>query len=162
MPHDYPKNPPRAAFKTRIYHPNVDESTGTICLDTLKRDWQPTLTLRDILMVSSDLLLYPEAMSLTARIGHFLPPHSPQPRLGPQFHSGRPSTGRLPFFCQKSRVNDLHTRANTRQLKRCCPGSKIQRRIGPDVTPATGNYKLPRNRTFENHIAEHEARGLQK
>lgn len=54
MSTDYPKIPPKAIFKTRIWHPNVDESTGAVCLDTLKRDWDPNLTLRDILLVGSD------------------------------------------------------------------------------------------------------------
>lgn len=54
MPTDYPKNPPRATFKTRMWHPNVEESTGAVCLETLKRDWDPKLTLRDILLVCED------------------------------------------------------------------------------------------------------------
>ncbi|EEP81047.1 hypothetical protein UREG_05889 [Uncinocarpus reesii 1704] len=28
IPEDYPRSPPKAAFKTRIWHPNVEESTG--------------------------------------------------------------------------------------------------------------------------------------
>jgi ubiquitin-conjugating enzyme E2 S len=57
MPDDYPKSPPKAVFKTRIYHPNVEESTGAVCLDTLKKDWQSKLTLRDILIVFQGLLV---------------------------------------------------------------------------------------------------------
>ena len=53
MPDDYPQSPPKASFRTRIWHPNVDESTGAVCVDTLKRDWEPSLTLRDVLIVSS-------------------------------------------------------------------------------------------------------------
>lgn len=52
MPEDYPKSPPKATFRTRIWHPNVEESTGAVCVDTLKRDWKPTLTLKDVLIVS--------------------------------------------------------------------------------------------------------------
>jgi len=52
MPEDYPKSPPKASFRTRIWHPNVEESTGAVCVDTLKRDWEPKLTLRDVLIVS--------------------------------------------------------------------------------------------------------------
>ncbi|KIX04869.1 uncharacterized protein Z518_05740 [Rhinocladiella mackenziei CBS 650.93] len=59
MPNDYPKNPPKATFKTRIYHPNVEESTGAVCLETLKRDWDPKLTLKDILVTISCLLIQP-------------------------------------------------------------------------------------------------------
>lgn len=51
IPEDYPASPPKAAFRTRIWHPNVEESTGAVCVDTLKRDWEPKLTLRDILVV---------------------------------------------------------------------------------------------------------------
>lgn len=54
IPSDYPKSPPKAAFRTRMWHPNVEENTGHVCVETLKRDWDPKLTLRDILIVSLD------------------------------------------------------------------------------------------------------------
>ena len=73
MPHDYPKSPPKASFKTKIYHPNVEESTGSVCLDTLKRDWQPKLTLRDILITISCLLINPNPDSaLNSEAGKLL------------------------------------------------------------------------------------------
>ena len=73
MPLDYPKNPPKAAFKTKIYHPNVEEATGSVCLDTLKRDWQPKLTLRDILVTISCLLINPNPDSaLNSEAGKLL------------------------------------------------------------------------------------------
>ncbi|KAK2782020.1 hypothetical protein FQN52_001244 [Onygenales sp. PD_12] len=59
MPEDYPKSPPKAAFKTRIWHPNVDEESGAVCVDTLKRGWEPKLTLRDVLVTISCLLIHP-------------------------------------------------------------------------------------------------------
>ncbi|PKY09003.1 hypothetical protein P168DRAFT_287065 [Aspergillus campestris IBT 28561] len=59
MPQDYPKSPPKATFRTRIWHPNVEESTGAVCVDTLKRDWKSTLTLKDVLVTISCLLIYP-------------------------------------------------------------------------------------------------------
>ena len=52
IPTDYPKHPPKACFRTRIWHPNVEENTGSVCVDTLKKDWDPKLTLKDVLMVS--------------------------------------------------------------------------------------------------------------
>lgn len=58
-PLDYPKSPPKATFKTRIYHPNIEESTGAVCLETLKRDWKSSLTLKDILVTISCLLIQP-------------------------------------------------------------------------------------------------------
>ncbi|CAG7915884.1 unnamed protein product [Penicillium olsonii] len=59
MPDDYPKSPPKATFMTRIWHPNMEELTGSVCVDTLKRDWQSNLTLRDVLVTISCLLIYP-------------------------------------------------------------------------------------------------------
>ncbi|KAL2006148.1 hypothetical protein VTN00DRAFT_9802 [Thermoascus crustaceus] len=59
MPEDYPKSPPKVSFRTRIWHPNIEESTGAVCVDTLKRDWEPKLTLRDVLITISCLLIHP-------------------------------------------------------------------------------------------------------
>jgi ubiquitin-conjugating enzyme E2 S len=73
MPEDYPINPPKATFKTRIFHPNVDESTGAVCLETLKRDWDKKLTLKDILVTISCLLINPNPDSaLNAEAGALL------------------------------------------------------------------------------------------
>ncbi|KAK2760742.1 hypothetical protein FQN54_001978 [Arachnomyces sp. PD_36] len=59
IPTDYPTTPPKASFRTRIWHPNVDETTGAVCVDTLKRDWETKLTLRDVLITISCLLIHP-------------------------------------------------------------------------------------------------------
>ena len=58
MPADFPQSPPRGFFLTRIFHPNVS-SNGDICVNTLKRDWQPTTTLGHILQVIRCLLIVP-------------------------------------------------------------------------------------------------------
>ncbi|EZF27140.1 hypothetical protein H112_00847 [Trichophyton rubrum D6] len=73
LPEDYPSSPPKAFFKTRIWHPNVEESTGAVCVDTLKRDWDPKLTLNDILITISCLLIHPNPDSaLNATAGALL------------------------------------------------------------------------------------------
>lgn len=59
IPIDYPQSPPTALFLTRIFHPNVAEESGEVCLETLKRDWDPKLTLKDILITISCLLIQP-------------------------------------------------------------------------------------------------------
>lgn len=70
IPHTYPTTPPTAAFKTKIFHPNVDPSTGAVCVDTLKRDWKPELKLYDVLVVISCLLISPNpASALNAEAG---------------------------------------------------------------------------------------------
>ncbi|KAJ5743863.1 Ubiquitin-conjugating enzyme E2 [Penicillium manginii] len=73
MPADYPKSPPKATFRTKIWHPNVEENTGAVCVDTLKRDWQSKLTLRDVLVTISCLLINPNPDSaLNSSAGNLL------------------------------------------------------------------------------------------
>ncbi|KAJ5902190.1 Ubiquitin-conjugating enzyme E2 [Penicillium taxi] len=72
IPHDYPHSPPKATFCTRIWHPNMEEITGAVCVDTLKRDWQSNLTLRDVLITISCLLIQPTPdSSLNSSAGAF-------------------------------------------------------------------------------------------
>ena len=48
---DFPQTPPKAYFLTKIFHPNV-AANGEICVNTLKKDWQPDLGLKQVLLVS--------------------------------------------------------------------------------------------------------------
>lgn len=59
MPSDFPNSPPRGYFLTKIYHPNVDMSSGAICVNTLKKDWTPTTTISHVLGVIRCLLIIP-------------------------------------------------------------------------------------------------------
>lgn len=38
-------------FLTKIFHPNI-ATNGEICVNTLKKDWNPNLGLRHVLIVS--------------------------------------------------------------------------------------------------------------
>ncbi|CAN1259774.1 Ubiquitin-conjugating enzyme E2 22, partial [Linum perenne] len=58
LPHDFPKLPPQGFFLTKIFHPNIS-SDGKICVNTLKKDWNPSLGLRHVLVVVRCLLIEP-------------------------------------------------------------------------------------------------------
>lgn len=55
---DYPQAPPRGFFLTKIYHPNVS-ANGDICVNTLKKDWNESVTLSHVLAVVRCLLIVP-------------------------------------------------------------------------------------------------------
>ncbi|CAH8382140.1 unnamed protein product [Eruca vesicaria subsp. sativa] len=55
---DFPHSPPKGYFMTKIFHPNV-ASNGEICVNTLKKDWNPSLGLRHVLSVVRCLLIEP-------------------------------------------------------------------------------------------------------
>lgn len=60
---DYPMKPPYVRFVgPKIYHPNVN-ITGDICLDILKTEWAPTLSLAKMMLSICSLLNEPNPSS---------------------------------------------------------------------------------------------------
>jgi ubiquitin-conjugating enzyme E2 S len=57
---EFPALPPRAIFMTKIFHPNINPSTGDVCVNTLKRDWDPAnWSIAHVLQVIRCLLIVP-------------------------------------------------------------------------------------------------------
>ena len=75
IPADYPMKPPVVKFITPVYHCNVVQTTGRICLDLLHSPpggvWSPALTLVNLCMSIQSLLTDPNAASpLEGKIAH--------------------------------------------------------------------------------------------
>ncbi|OVA17418.1 Ubiquitin-conjugating enzyme [Macleaya cordata] len=60
LPDGYPFEPPKMQFLTKVWHPNISSQNGAICLDILKDQWSPALTLKTALLSLQALLSAPE------------------------------------------------------------------------------------------------------
>jgi ubiquitin-conjugating enzyme E2 D len=71
FPADYPFSPPKVVFQTKVYHPNVERNTGAICLDILKDQWSPALSIAKVLLSIQAFLSEPNEGVYQSLIGAF-------------------------------------------------------------------------------------------
>lgn len=55
---NYPHDPPKVKCLQKIYHPNIDLE-GNVCLNILREDWKPVLSLNSIMVGLQYLFLEP-------------------------------------------------------------------------------------------------------
>ena len=70
IPDNYPNEPPKCKFITKVFHPNINFSTGNICVNFLKvnsdnnpnekKTWSNKKSISEVIVGLWGLLLYPK------------------------------------------------------------------------------------------------------
>lgn len=58
IPSAYPHEAPKVLCETTVFHPNIDME-GHVCLNILREDWNPVLTIRSVILGLQFIMLEP-------------------------------------------------------------------------------------------------------
>ncbi|XP_008473896.1 ubiquitin-conjugating enzyme E2 S [Diaphorina citri] len=119
---NFPSVPPKAFFLTKIFHPNVDTKNGEICVNTLKKDWNPDLGIKHILLTIKCLLIVPNPESaLNEEAGKLLLEHyddySRRATMMTEIHAQASKCSKLGYKSSESRQSNIENQhsGNTSQ-----------------------------------------------
>lgn len=113
---DFPHSPPKGYFVTKIFHPNI-ASNGEICVNALKKDWNPSLGLRHVLVVIRCLLIepFPES-ALNEQAGKMLmedyEAYARHARLYTNLHALKPKMKSKAAISESTALNEGPTNNN--------------------------------------------------
>ena len=116
----YPFVPPKMRFITKVWHPNISSANGAICLDILKDQWTPALTLKTALLSLQALLSSPA-------------PDDPQARASPWLGRRRAQCG-----CGRCGERAIGASDRTAAGQRHAAGAPAAARRAPSSPPHAG------------------------
>ncbi|CAL0332788.1 unnamed protein product [Lupinus luteus] len=148
LSHHFPHSPPKGFFLTKIFHPNI-ATNGEICVNTLKKDWNPSLGLRHVLVVVRCLLIepFPES-ALNEQAGKLLledyDEYARHARLYTGIHAKpKPKFKSRAISESTTALNVGHTNTSvlSSEIKAAPPGAELllQSSLARSTTPTRGN-----------------------
>lgn len=104
----FPQQPPKGYFLTPIFHPNVDQTKGEICVNTLKKDWSSDHKLKHVLIVIRCLLIHPNPDSaLNEEAGRLLHESYEEFFARAQLYTSIHASRKTGILAQKENVENL-------------------------------------------------------